>query len=179
MSSVSRRFWLPVLTFTVLCLGAPPALAATALVPEAATVRTADAAVTPGNIGAPAPDGYESNDDADHATLLRIGGPLQDHTIRAGEQDWFELWAADGTGYIRIGATGGLRVDRVPVFADRQDPLADVDGPEGWGADLTEVRILLHGFDAADQGLDTYCMVVQTARRSSFATAGSCWRGTA
>jgi hypothetical protein len=160
VSSVRRCSWL-LLALAVLCLGAPPAVALTSWVPETSGVRTADAAVVPGNIGVVGPDGYEPNDDAGRATPLRLGAPPQDHTIHAGEQDWYRLWTADGTGYVRIGSTGRLSVSSLLRPTDESDDVTELNGP-GFDADLTEARIR-PGIDVAvQQGADGYYLLVET-----------------
>jgi uncharacterized membrane protein YhaH (DUF805 family) len=155
-----RCCWL-LLVLAGLWLGAPPALAATSVVQESASVRIADPAVVPVNVGATGPDGYEPDDASTRATALRIGGLPQDHTISAGEQDWFQLATSDGTGFVRIGSTGELRVDYLLQQGDQPEQVEQLIGPHS-GASLVEARIMPDIAYAAEMGVRTVYLVVET-----------------
>ena len=153
-----RCLWL-LLTLAYFCV-VSPAMAVTTWVEETAQMRQADPAIIPTITGAPGTDLFGPHADATRAIALRVGSAPQDHVIAAGEQDWFKLSTADGTGYIRVGSAGDVRLSLVQPDGQLGE-LGELFGTSE-GTDLSEVRILPDIASAADQGLDGVYFVVET-----------------
>jgi hypothetical protein len=76
------------------------------------------------------------------ALPLRVGVQPIDKIVTKGQDHWYVLFAEDGAGYIRIGATGPMLLEDAP-FKEGQawgpgGMCSGYDGPKS-GADLTEI----------------------------------------
>lgn len=166
---IVRGIIVALLVSSLVFLSASPAFAVTAWWEEPGMVVEADAAVTPADLSGRTPDAFEPDDSLKLAKPLRIDGELQDRVVVQGDEDWFVLRAADGPGYIRIGATGPIQVSAAPgddfgggVFE------AEYDGPQQ-GADLLETSLRSITERAINLDVDRAHMRITTSSRTPIA----------
>ncbi len=107
-------------------------------------IRKSDTSVTPTDLSASGRDIHEPDNNRGEARLIRMDSAPQDHTLPTrDDEDWYQIKYSDGPGYIRIGATGPIRLED---FDEQGTPnLLSGSDPPGPGATLIEdVHILPH-----------------------------------
>jgi uncharacterized protein (TIGR02145 family) len=129
------------------------------------------------------PEKTESNDEASKADKMSQGGiiidskiirtaqPLRvgarpiDNVLTKGQNHWYVLYAEDGIGFIRIGATGPILIDGAPYKAGQGwgpgGSCSSYDGPQR-GADLIEISEISITEQALIWGVKTAFLNVHT-----------------